>query len=69
MNGRYTIEGNYEPQAGLNQIFGQMSDILHHHAPQKEPDYTSKGIHPMVSVEQAMRELAELLKNEANNGQ
>jgi hypothetical protein len=46
-----------------------MSYILHHHAPQKEPDYTSKGIHPMVSVEQAMRELAELLKNEANNGQ
>lgn len=62
MNGRYVIEGNYEPQAGLENIFGQMKDILHHHAPEKETTYDVKGLHPMISVDQAARELLELLK-------
>jgi hypothetical protein len=62
MFGRYHIEGNYEPQAQLNNIFGQMSDILNAHAPQKEPDYSSKGLHPMISVDQAAKELLDMLK-------
>lgn len=63
MEGRYFIEGNYEPQAGLNNIFGQMKDILNHHAPEKEITYDAKGLHPMISVDQAAKELLELLKS------
>lgn len=63
MEGRYFIEGNYEPQAGLNNIFGQMKDILNIYAPEKEITYDAKGLHPMISVDQAARELLELLKN------
>jgi hypothetical protein len=60
---RYHIEGNYEPKAGLSDIFSQMNDILNHYAPQKEITYETIGIHPMVSVDQAAKELLELLKN------
>jgi hypothetical protein len=67
LDGRYSIEGNYEPQAGLNDIFSQMGEILYHHSPEKEADYTPKGALPMVSVDQAAKELLEFLKNEANN--
>jgi len=63
---RYSIEGNYEPQAGLNAIFDQMKDILDYRAPQKEPDYNSSSLHPMISVDQAAKELLELMKNEAH---
>lgn len=61
---RVQFEGNYEPQKGLNDMFSQMKDILNHHAPQKEPDYSSGGLHPMISVDQAAKELLELLKGE-----
>jgi len=63
--GRVQFEGNYEPQKGLNDMFSQMTDILNHHAPQKEPDYISSGLHPMISPDQAARELLELLKGGA----
>jgi len=43
-------------------MFSQMTEILNHHAPQKEPDYISGGLHPMISPDQAARELLELLK-------
>ncbi len=56
------IESNFKSQAGLTDLFSQMKDILNHHAPEKEPDYSSGGIHPMVSVDQAAKELLELLK-------
>ena len=59
---RVQFEGNYEPQKGLNAMFSQMTEILNHHAPQKEPDYSSGGLHPMISPDQAARELLELLK-------
>jgi hypothetical protein len=63
--GRVQFEGNYEPQKGLNDMFSQMKDILNHHAPQKEPEYISGGLHPMISVDQAARELLEMLKGVA----
>lgn len=63
MDGRYFIEGNYEPQAGLDALFGQMKDILNHYAPEKETTYEAKGLHPMISVDQAAKELLELLKS------
>jgi len=56
------MEGNFQSQAGLNNLFSQMNDILNHHAPQKEPDYDIKGLHPMISVDQAAKELLELLR-------
>ncbi len=62
MFGRYHIEGNYEPQEKLNNLFGQMSEILNAYAPQKEPDYSPKGLHPMISVDQAAKELLDMLK-------
>ena len=65
-NNRYSIEGNYEPQAGLNQLFDKMTNILDYYAPQKEPDYISSSLHPMISVDQAAKELLELMKNEAH---
>jgi hypothetical protein len=63
--GRVQFEGNYEPQKGLNDMFSQMKDILNHHAPQKEPEYFSSGLHPMISVDQAAKELLEMLKGVA----
>jgi hypothetical protein len=67
LENRYSIEGNYEPQAGLNQIFDKIQNILDYHAPQKEPDYSSSSLHPMISVDQAAKELLELMKNETNS--
>jgi hypothetical protein len=61
---RCQIERNYKPQAGLNEIFGKMENILDHYAPQKEPDYSSSSLHPMISVDQAAKELLEFLKKE-----
>lgn len=62
--GRVQFEGNYEPQKGLNNLFSQMSEILNVHAPQKEPEYNYKGLHPMISPDQAARELLEMLKGQ-----
>lgn len=62
------ISGDFSTQANLNNLFGQMKDILKTHAPEEELSYESKGLHPMVSVDQAAKELLELLKNEANAG-
>jgi hypothetical protein len=60
--GRCQIERDPNLQNNIQNIFGQMSDILGHHAPQKEPDYDAKGLHPMVSVDQAAKELLNMLK-------
>jgi hypothetical protein len=67
MFGRYQIEGNYQPQAGLNEIFGKMNEILNIHAPEERKEYSPRGLHPMISPDQAARELLELLKGETNN--
>ena len=56
------IENNFQAQAGLTNLFSQMKEILNHHAPEEEPKYDSRGILPMVSVDQAAKELLELLK-------
>ena len=56
------IESNFQSQAGVNNLFSQMNDILNHHAPQKEPEYDTRGLHPMISVDQAAKELLELLR-------
>jgi len=60
--GRCQIERDPSLQNNIQNIFGQMSDILNAHAPQKEPDYSSKGLHPMISVDQAAKELLDMLK-------
>lgn len=61
--GRCQFDSNYEPQKGLNNMFSQISEILNTHAPQKEPESFSRGLHPMISPDQAARELLELLKD------
>jgi hypothetical protein len=61
------IEGNFQAQGGMTNIFSQISEILNHHDPQKEPDYFSRGLHPMISPDQAARELLEILKNPTIN--
>lgn len=62
--GRVQFESNYEPQKGLNDMFSQMKDILNIHAPQREPDYAYKGLHPMISPDQAARELLEMIRSQ-----
>ena len=66
---RYQIEGNYEPQKGLDQLFGKMDEILTQHAPQEKRSYSPKGLHPMIDPDQAAKELLEMLKGETNNNQ
>jgi hypothetical protein len=61
--GRVQFDSNYEPQKGLKDMFSQMSEILNHHAPQKEPEYNYKGLHPMISPDQAAMELLQMLKD------
>ena len=61
---RCHIERDSKQQEQIGQIFSQMKDILNYHAPQKEPDYMSGSILPMVSVDQAAKELLEVMKNE-----
>jgi hypothetical protein len=60
--GRCQIERDPSLQNNAQNLFGQMSEILSHHAPQKEPDYDVKGLHPMISVDQAAKELLDMLK-------
>jgi hypothetical protein len=57
------IENNFNSQHGLDKIYGQISNILNHHAPEKELDFNPKGSLPMVSVDQAAQELLSMLKN------
>jgi hypothetical protein len=59
---RCQIERDPSLQNNIQNVFGQISDILNHHAPQKEADYDVKGLHPMVSVDQAAKELLNMLK-------
>jgi hypothetical protein len=63
------IERNSDSQSKVKGLFDQMKEILNHHAPEEEPKYDSRGILPMVSVDQAAKELLELFKNETNNCQ
>jgi len=63
------IESNFNSQAGLNDIFNNMKDILNHYAPQEEPKYDSKALHPMISMEQALKELLAMSKNETHSSQ
>lgn len=60
--GRCQIERDNTIQKNIQNTFGQMSDILNQHAPQKEPDYDVKDLHPMISVDQAAKELLDMLK-------
>jgi hypothetical protein len=63
---RCVIERIDNPHINSDNIFSQMKNILDYHAPQEEPDYSFKSLHPMISLEQALKELLELSKNEAN---
>lgn len=63
------IESNFSSQAGLNDVFNKMSGILNHYAPQEEPKYDSKSLHPMISMEQALKELLAMSKNETPSSQ
>lgn len=60
--GRCQIERDPTLQNSVQNTFGQISDILNQYAPQKEPDYDVKGLHPMISVDQAAKELLDMLK-------
>jgi hypothetical protein len=56
------MESNFQSQAGLTGVFSKMNEILNKYAPQEENKYSSKGIHPMISVNQAAQELLEMIK-------
>lgn len=60
--GRCQIERDPTLQNSVQNTFGQISDILNQYAPQNEPDYDVKGLHPMISVDQAAKELLDMLK-------
>jgi hypothetical protein len=60
---RCQIERDPSLQNNIQNVFGQISDILNQHAPQKELDYDARGLHPMVSVDQAAKELLDMLKS------
>jgi len=62
---RCVIERNFNNET-TNNVFSKMNEIINHHAPEENPIFNSKAAHPIISFEQALKELSEISKNEIN---